>query len=666
MVVLKLRSAYAVFIIVLLICGLAFISGLPPSLSQESKGSFATAMASTPSSSTVSIQALIDSASSGDTVNVPAGYYVGALFINKPLKLVGEGNNSTIIDGNTLGNVIQVASNDVEISGFTVQNSSAKGIGIFASYCTNLKIHDNVVQNNFMGLVLGGCSSTEAYGNFVFANFGSQAVFVNYSSSVTFSNNTVTGNAGEALVVYHCSGCMVVGNQVVDNRKVSVVGASGMVVSNSYGITIRDNNISGNYFHGLNVVSCFGSGPNANKIFGNILSKNHYGLYLSGSSYTQIYQNTISGNLGGVEFSQASNNVIYNNNIINNTVQAEDNYNFNDKNTWDNGYPAGGNYWSDYKGSDSNGDGIGDTPYIIDNNNTDHYPLMTPAVYVPPPLPSPTPAPQPTPSPSATPIPTPKPTATPIPTAKPTPVPTPTPTPKAKAILELSCSSSISYANFKVDVSGRLTDGGVGISNADIYLSYSVNAGNSWVDLTTVSTDDNGDFVATWLAQVTGNYLLNATYKGNSDYAEASKIVNFAVTPMAEQSVFWVTSNSTVTALSFNSTSQEVSFTVNGTTGSTGFVNICIPKSLISDASALKVYLDGTPLTYTTTMQDDSVLVSFTYHHSIHEVTINLSASDTVSNNGFDQLIIVGAVAVVIVVVAVALLIVKKKNPKQA
>jgi nitrous oxidase accessory protein NosD len=45
---------------------------------------------------------------------------------------------------------------------------------------------------------------------------------------------------------------------------------------------------------------------------------------------------------------------------------------------WDNG--SEGNYWDNYTGLDENEDGIGDTPYIIDENNQDNFPLMEPVI----------------------------------------------------------------------------------------------------------------------------------------------------------------------------------------------------------------------------------------------------------------------------------------------
>lgn len=45
---------------------------------------------------------------------------------------------------------------------------------------------------------------------------------------------------------------------------------------------------------------------------------------------------------------------------------------------WNSSYPAGGNYWNKYNGTDADGDGIGDTPYVIDENNIDYHPIMAP------------------------------------------------------------------------------------------------------------------------------------------------------------------------------------------------------------------------------------------------------------------------------------------------
>jgi parallel beta-helix repeat protein len=115
-----------------------------------------------------------------------------------------------------------------------------------------------------------------------------------------------------------------------------------------------------------------------NNISGNVISENGgsgLAFYWPNADDNTVTMNRISGNLeDGIFFESSSNgNHIYHNNFIDNTQQAFD----ESSNLWDNGYPSGGNYWSDYTGEDNDGDGIGDTAYTIPpDNNEDHFPFM--------------------------------------------------------------------------------------------------------------------------------------------------------------------------------------------------------------------------------------------------------------------------------------------------
>jgi outer membrane protein assembly factor BamB len=208
--------------------------------------------------------------------------------------------------------------------------------------------------------------------------------------------------------------------------------------------------------------------------------------------------------------------------------------------------------------------------------------------------------------------------------ADPTSVPT-----LAKPTLDISCKSSTSYSAFNVEIKGSLTLNETAISNAPILLSYSVNGGKSWQDLTLVYTGSDGSYSATWLPSVTGNYLIKATYEGDADtLGTSSEIVNFAVTNFAEKNLlFSASSNSTVTSLAFNSTTSELSFTVSGPSETTGYVKVAIAKSLVSNPENIKVYLDGNQLNYEVTSNEDSWLLTFTYKHSTHQVRISLATN---------------------------------------
>jgi parallel beta-helix repeat protein len=130
-------------------------------------------------------------------------------------------------------------------------------------------------------------------------------------------------------------------------------------------------------------------GASSNIIAGNNLENNQVAIVLSAAYHNVIVENNITGSsVAGITFWSASDNIIYHNNFVNNAIQAQDpgvgyfsDYQAYPVNTWDDGYPGGGNYWSDYltrypNATEIDSSGIGDTPYVVYTNNTDRYPLM--------------------------------------------------------------------------------------------------------------------------------------------------------------------------------------------------------------------------------------------------------------------------------------------------
>jgi len=246
---------------------------------------------------------------------------------------------------------------------------------------TNIVVKDFDFSGNYQGILLVSTNNSVIQ-NVIVSN-NTYGIHSFYSGGNKIIDCVASENYEGIFMRYSKTGNTFINLTASNNNEGLFIGDCGY-------INIAGSNISDNEWYGIWLTACY---YGENNISHNTIANNQYGIRLDFSP-SLVRENIIANNDVGLWLSYSKNSLIFHNNFMSNIKQVH--YKYSTPTNWDDGYPSGGNYWSDYSGLDEKSgpnqdqpgsDGIGDVSYQIPILNTfdnivgfdcDNYPLMKP------------------------------------------------------------------------------------------------------------------------------------------------------------------------------------------------------------------------------------------------------------------------------------------------
>lgn len=364
------------------------------------------------------LQAMIDAAPPGATLEVPKAVYVGNVEIERAITLVGQGR--PIIDGAGLGSVVHITGDDVTLRNFTIRGSGSGPVGspsgIMVSAGDRALIEDVHVQASYLGITVrkaadvtidhvrirgyaegivsgemhavgdGGSTHPGDMPGMAPSDDGSGAgllrgdgiwlwntvdavvrssdiaevrdgIYFSYGVRPLVQGNTIA-DARYAVHDMYATGLRIVGNVIRSNL-------SGCVLMYGGPVDLVENTIveAGSPSTGFGVLV---KDTGDVTMLHNVIADNRVGLHIddagrTGGEPTMVVSNTIAMNQIGVMVYPSSDSTFTGNSFIENSTQVTLGGSGTTQVHWsDSGL---GNYWSDYGGFDAAGDGTGDVVY---------------------------------------------------------------------------------------------------------------------------------------------------------------------------------------------------------------------------------------------------------------------------------------------------------------